>query len=73
MKKGLFHIWAVETVDDAIEVATGVKAGKLTKTGKYERDSVNYLVYKELKKMKKLLDSVHEEPVPKRKGRRKKR
>ncbi|HBF10410.1 Lon protease family protein [Thermotoga neapolitana] len=70
MKKGLFHIWTVETVDDAIEIVTGMKAGKLTRTGKFERGSVNYLVYRELKKMKKLLDGAYEERNKKKKGKK---
>jgi len=71
MKKGLFHIWTVETIDDAIEIVMGMKAGRVTKTGKFERNSVNYLVYRELKKMKKLLDGVPEErKKKKRKGKK---
>jgi len=52
IKKGLFHIWAVEHIDEAIEILTGIKAGKLTKTGNYEKGSVNDLVVKALKKAK---------------------
>lgn len=60
----------METVDDAIEIVTGMKAGKLTRTGKFERGSVNYLVYRELKKMKKLLDGAYEERNKKKKGKK---
>lgn len=44
VEEGKFHIWAVDTVDDGIEILTGVKAGKANKDGKYPAGSVNALV-----------------------------
>ena len=67
VKKGIFHIWAVENVDEAIEIVTGKKAGKLTKKGVYEKGSVNYLVSKELERIKKLLEGKEEKKKKKRK------
>lgn len=49
VKKKKFHIWAVSTVDEGIEILTGKKAGKKDKSGKYPRGTVNYLVDKKLK------------------------
>ena len=46
--EGKFHIYAIDTVDDGIEVLTGVKAGKLDKNGKYPKGTVNYEVQKKL-------------------------
>ena len=37
---GKFHIWAVDTVDDGLEVLTGAKAGKRNKSGKFTRGSI---------------------------------
>jgi predicted ATP-dependent protease len=48
VKKKKFHIYPVTTIDQGIEILTGVKAGKKTKTG-YEKGSINYLVEKKLK------------------------
>ncbi len=48
VKEGKFHIYAVDTVDDGIEILTGIKAGKLDKKGAYPKDSVNYLVKKSI-------------------------
>ncbi len=48
VKKKKFHIYPVTTIDEGIEILTGVKAGKKTKTG-YEKNSINYLVEKKLK------------------------
>lgn len=54
IKNGLFHIWAIENIDEAIEILTGQKAGKMTRSGNYERGSVNDRVVKALKKAKEL-------------------
>jgi predicted ATP-dependent protease len=63
VEKGEFHIWAVETVDEAIELLTDMKAGKKDSEGKYEKESFNeavvnglewlYNIVKEKKKDKK--------------------
>ena len=45
--KGKFHVYAVKTIDEGIEILTGVKAGKKMKRG-YEKGSINYLVEKRL-------------------------
>ncbi len=42
--EGKFHIYAVDTVDDGIEILTGMKAGKPNKKGEYPRGTVNYEV-----------------------------
>jgi lon-related putative ATP-dependent protease len=40
-EQGKFHVFAIHTVDEGIELLTGVKAGKrLKKTGKFEASSV---------------------------------
>lgn len=44
VEEGNFHIWAVDTVDDGIEILTGIKAGALNKNGSYPKGSVNYAV-----------------------------
>jgi len=42
--EGRFHIYPIETVDQAIEMLTGISAGELNKQGKYPKGSVNYQV-----------------------------
>jgi predicted ATP-dependent protease len=39
--KGLFHIWPVETVDQAVELLTGVPAGERGEDGRFADGSVN--------------------------------
>lgn len=41
---GKFHIWAVDTVDDGIEILTGLKAGVADKRGVYPKKTVNRAV-----------------------------
>ncbi|GFO61317.1 ATP-dependent protease [Geomonas silvestris] len=51
VQAGEFHIWSVETVDQGIEVLTGVPAGELQPDGSYPEGSVNFLVNERLKSM----------------------
>jgi predicted ATP-dependent protease len=44
IKEGKFQIWAIETIDEGIEILTGRPAGKLLKNGSYTKNSVHYLV-----------------------------
>ncbi len=48
VENGMFHIYAVDSVDDGIEILTGIKAGKPDKNGNYPKGTVNYLVAKNL-------------------------
>ncbi|MBI5477193.1 MAG: AAA family ATPase [Ignavibacteriales bacterium] len=40
----LFHIYAIKSIDEGIELLTGLYAGKRLKNGIFEKDSVHYLV-----------------------------
>ena len=42
--EGKFHIYAVDNVDDGIEILTGIKAGKPDKHRNYPKGTVNYAV-----------------------------
>lgn len=50
VKNKKFHIYSVSTIEEGIEVLTGVPAGKKDKNGKFPAGTVNYLVYEKLKK-----------------------
>lgn len=69
IKKGEFHVWAIEHIDEAIELLTGKKAGRTLKDGTFEKGSVNYLVVQALKKARK----IEEGEKGKAKSRRKKK
>jgi len=44
VRDGQFHIWSVRTVDEGIEILTGTRAGKRTKGGAFQKDSIHDLV-----------------------------
>jgi len=46
---GLFHVYAIERVEEGIEILTGVKVGKRDTKGVYEENSVFNLVEKKIK------------------------
>ena len=51
VKKGQFHIYPVQTIDEGIEILTGIKAGTRKADGEFEEGTVNYLVDEELKRL----------------------
>jgi len=48
---GQFHIWAVDHIDEGIEILTGVPAGQQLEDGSWPEGTVNYLVNDRLQKM----------------------
>ncbi len=50
-KAGKFHVWAVGAVDEALELLTGLPAGKLQADGTFEADSVNARVDDTLRRL----------------------
>jgi lon-related putative ATP-dependent protease len=59
-KKKKFAIYTVSTIDEGIEVLTGVKAGARKPDGTFEKDTVSYLVNQRLKEM---AETIKEYPV----------
>jgi predicted ATP-dependent protease len=49
IKEDKFHVWAISTVDQGIELLTGIPAGVKGSNGKYSNGSIHYLVDKQLK------------------------
>ena len=50
VKSGKFHIYAISTIDEGIELLTGVPAGSKDENGNFPAGTINYLVYNKLKK-----------------------
>lgn len=48
--KGMFHIYPVSTIDEGIEILTGVKYGKYDSEKGFEKDTICEKVYNKLKK-----------------------
>ena len=55
VKSKQFHIYAIETIEQGIELLTGVPAGKKDPvSGKFPAGTINYLAYEKLKKFAKI-------------------
>jgi len=59
VRQGQFHIYSARTIDDGIEILTGVSAGDRRKDGTYRERTVNYLVDKRLKEMAEQLKNFY--------------
>ena len=55
VKENKFHVYSVSSVEQAIEILTGIKAGKVLKNGKHESSTVFGEVEKELLALRKRL------------------
>jgi len=44
-----FKIYGIKTIDEGIEVLTGIKAGKRGKNGKFPKDTINFAVDEKIK------------------------
>jgi lon-related putative ATP-dependent protease len=51
VRQGRFHIYPVSTIDEGIEILTGVNAGQLKSDGTYEPGTVHYRANKRLAEM----------------------
>ena len=59
VKNNLFHIYAVSTIEEGIEVLTGVPAGKKDKNGHFPAGTVIIWYMKNLKNMLKLVKIIN--------------
>lgn len=62
VKEGKFHIYAVKTIDQGIEILTGKEAGERGADGTYPEGSMNYLVDEKLSALAKALKEFGEGP-----------
>ena len=62
--EGKFHIWPVKTIDEGIELLTGVPAGVADEKGNYPENTVSYCVDKKLLTLAEGLKSFAEEGKP---------
>ncbi len=60
VEKGTFHIHAVRTIDQGIEILTGRKAGEKKADGTYPKGTINELVDRKLKELAEGLKSFGE-------------
>lgn len=51
VKSGQFHVWAVDTVEDGLQILTGLPAGKRDKRGKFARNTIYFMVEKHMREL----------------------
>ncbi|MEJ2700139.1 MAG: ATP-dependent protease, partial [Desulfuromonadales bacterium] len=51
VRAGNFHVWAVGTVDEGIEILTGTPAGQRQEDGSWQEGTINFLVDQRLREM----------------------
>jgi predicted ATP-dependent protease len=51
VRDGQFHVWPVSTIDEGIEILTGVPAGTRSDDGTYQEGTVNFLVDQRLREL----------------------
>ena len=59
VKENKFKIWAVDTIDDGIEILTGIRSGSIKEEG-----SINWLINKTLNDYAELLKEFSEDEEP---------
>jgi len=60
VRQGRFHIYPISTIDEGIEVLTGVNAGQLRSDGTFEAGTVHYKANKRLAEMTQRLARIVE-------------
>ena len=73
VKAGKFHIYAVNNIDEGIEILTGMKAGRRLGDGRFESDTVNHRVDRHLRTMAETLGKFAEVPAEEKGARKRKR
>jgi lon-related putative ATP-dependent protease len=70
VRDGDFHVWAVRTIDEGIEILTGAPAGRRRKDGTFTSGSVHALVDAKLRGYADALHRFGEPPTEEKPGRR---
>ncbi len=52
VKEGLFHIYAIDHIEEGIKILTGYEAGYMDEFGEYPEGTLNYLIMKNLETMR---------------------
>jgi ATP-dependent Lon protease len=61
VKKGKFHIYAIHTIDEGIEILTGIPAGTQSKNGSFPKGTLHYSVDRKLTQFAKRWKELEEE------------
>lgn len=72
IKEGKFHVWKVHSVDEGIEILTGVPAGSPNSKGEFPKKSIHGKVKAKLQKWMKDAARIHKEMTGQEKSQEKK-
>jgi len=61
VRRGQFHVYSAKTIDEGIEILTGVDAGERQQDGSYPENTINFLVSNKLKEMAERLKGFYAE------------
>jgi predicted ATP-dependent protease len=56
VREGTFSIYAIEKMEEGLEILTGMPAGIMVEDGTYPENSVNYLVIKRLTEISQAME-----------------
>ncbi len=73
VEQGQFHIHAIDTIDQALEILMARPVGKLTKKGRYSKGSIYAAVMEQLEYWQAIEDGAEIEEEPKKKKKSKKK
>jgi predicted ATP-dependent protease len=68
VKKGRFHIYAIKTVDEGLELLTGIEAGSIKKGGVIKEGTFNHKVLQKLKQYNEALKGENDDLLGADKG-----
>jgi hypothetical protein len=55
VRDGRFHLWAVRTIDEGLEILMGIPAGEADAEGAFPEGTINYLVNRRLRDLSERL------------------
>jgi ATP-dependent Lon protease len=68
VREGRFHLFPVRTIDDGLEVLTGVRAGDRKDDGRFEEGTINFLADERLAELAEGLREYGEPDAPEEAG-----
>jgi lon-related putative ATP-dependent protease len=61
VKKNMFHIYAVSTIEQGLQILTGKDPGKISSDGSFQPDTIHFLVNQKLRDYASVVDSYEKE------------
>lgn len=58
IEKGSFHIWTISSIDEGLELLSGLEMGEKDRKGRYKEGTINYYIEEELKSLWRASQSI---------------